>query len=115
MKHVSLLVVVLLVGCSPSWSEGPYEIYWIDGVKSLGFNIGDGAYIGRIDEPRVINANEKFISVYACPEGSCAYYYIDLIKDHKFAEPTEFVFGPYTHEAFSGLQQKLSLPELSAE
>ncbi|WP_417357257.1 hypothetical protein [Gallaecimonas pentaromativorans] len=115
MKHILSLIAVLLIGCSPSWSEGPYEVYWIDGVKSLGFNVGDGAYIGRIDEPKFINANEKFISVYACPEESCAYYYIDRSKDHKFAEPTEFVFGPYSQEAFMGLQQKLLLPELSTK
>lgn len=115
MKYILLIVALLLVSCSSSWSEPPYEVYWINGVKSLGFRVGNGAYIGRIDEPRFINANKKFISVYACPEESCAYYYIDRIKDHKFAESTEFVFGPYTKKVFFGLQQKLLLPELSAK
>ncbi|WP_345552600.1 hypothetical protein [Microbulbifer aestuariivivens] len=115
MKHISFLVAVLLIGCSSSWSEGPYEVYWIDGVKSLGFNVGDGAYIGRIDEPKSINANEKYISVYACPEQSCAYYYIDREKDHKFADATEFVFGPYTRESFIEIQKKLVLPEINEQ
>ncbi len=113
MKHISFMVLVLLVGCSSSWRDGPYEVYWIDGVKSLGFNVGNGAYIGRINEPKFINANEKFISVYACPEQSCAYYYIDREKDHKFADSTEFVFGPYTKESFAELRKKLMLPELN--
>lgn len=115
MKHISLLVTVLLIGCSPSWGDGPYEVYLIDGVKSLGFNVGDGAYVGRIDEPKFIKSNEKFISVYACPEQSCAYYYIDRAQDHKFADSTEFVFGPYTKEEFLNFQQEMSLPDLSEE
>ncbi len=100
VKNISFWIAVLLVGCSSPWSNGPYEVYWIDGVKSLGFNVGDGAYIGRIDEPKSINANEKFITVYACPEQSFAYCYIDREKDHKFADATEFVFGPHTKESF---------------
>lgn len=115
VKHLRLLIVMLVVACTPSWSDGPYEVYVIDGVKSLGLNVGDGAYIGRIDEPKTIKANGKFISVYACPEDSCAYYYIDRMKDHKFADSVEFVYGPYTQEKFSKLQRELSLPELSWE
>ncbi|WNZ55526.1 hypothetical protein QT397_22165 [Microbulbifer sp. MKSA007] len=112
LKYIPLLVAIFLIGCSPSWSDGPYEIYWIDGEKALGFNLGDDAYIRRIDKPHHISANEMFVSVYACPEGACVYYYIDRLKDHKFADSSKFVFGPYTEKTFVQLEQKLKLPTL---
>ncbi len=115
MKYILYLTAALLAGCSASWSDGPYEVYLIDSVRTLGFRIGEGAYIGRIDEPKNINANKKYISVYACPEEVCAYYYIDRIKDHKFADPAEFVYGPYTKKAFTQLQNSLLLPELGSK
>jgi hypothetical protein len=116
VKYFSILIFCInFFGCSPSWSDGPYEVYWIDGQKSIGYSLGDGAYIGRIDEPKEIQANEKYISVYACPEDSCGFYFIDKVKDHKFAEPTEFVFGPYTKNKFAELQQAMSLPILNVE
>ncbi|WP_105254938.1 hypothetical protein [Pseudoalteromonas sp. T1lg75] len=97
------------------WKELPYEVYYIDGAKTLGYSLGDGAYIGRVDEPKYIATNTKYISVYACPENTCSYFYIDKTKDHKFAEHNEFVFGPYTKAQFAGLESKLGLPQLKEE
>ena len=113
MKQAWFLVTFFILGCSSSWRDGPYEVYWIDGKKSLGFIVGEGSYIERIEEPKEIKADTNFISVYACPEKSCAYYYIDRVKDHKFAESTEFVFGPYTKQEFEKLQKELSLPNIN--
>ncbi len=107
-----LLTVILLVGgCSP-WHDGSYEIYWVDGQKRLGFHVGDGVYIRRVDAPRAIKTNSDFISVYACPEQQCVFYYIDRAKDHKFADSDEFVFGPFSQTQFAALRQKLPLPEI---
>ena len=106
---------LLVVSCSPTWKELPYEVYYIDGTKTLGYSLGKGAYIGRVYEPKFISSNDKYISVYACPEDSCSYFYIDKVNDHKFAEYYEFVFGPYTKEQFSGLELKLGLPQLNVE
>jgi len=108
-------VSLFLLGCSPSWEEQPYEVYWIDGTQTLGYSLGEGAYIGRIDEPKTIESNEKYISVFACPYISCSYYYIDKIKDHKFAEHDEFVYGPFTKLQFSNLIDSLGLPKLTTE
>jgi hypothetical protein len=115
VKFILFLVALSIIGCSSSWSDGPYEVYWIDGTKSLGYNVGEGAYIKRIEESKEINANSHFISVYACPEKSCAFYYIDRVKDHEFAESTEFVFGPYTKQEFEKLQKELSLPNINEQ
>lgn len=114
MRIFLVLVSLFLSGCSPVWEEPPYEVYYIDGTKTLGHSLGEGAYIGRIDEPINIETNEKFISVYACPYETCAFYYIDKIKDHKFAEHDEFVYGPYTKDQFSALIKKLGLPVVSS-
>lgn len=115
MRIILVLVSLILIGCSPVWEEPPYEVYYIDGTKTLGYSIGEGSYIGRIDEPININANKKYISVYACPYKTCSFYYIDKTKDHKFAEHDEFVFGPYTNEQFTTLVKKLGLPSVGSE
>ncbi len=112
MKYILFFAALSIIGCSPSWRDGPYEVYWIDGTKNLGFNVGESSYIQRIEEPKEISSNNNFISVYACPEKSCAFYYIDRVKDHKFAEPKEFVFGPYTKQEFEQLQKEMSLPKV---
>ncbi|WP_394202601.1 hypothetical protein [Marinagarivorans algicola] len=114
MRIFLVLASLFLIGCSPVWEEQPYEVYYIDGTKTLGHSLGDGAYIGRIDEPVSIETNEKYISVYACPHKTCAFYYIDKINDHKFAEHDEFVYGPYTKIQFSSLVKKLGLPLVSS-
>ena len=115
VRNLLVFVSLFLLGCSPSWKEGPYEVNWIDGTKTLGYSLGEGAYIGRIDEPRIIASNENYISVYACPDDPCSYYYIDKIKDHKFAEHDEFVYGPFTELEFAALVVSLGLPKVFAE
>lgn len=115
MKYLILIMILLLTACTPSWTDGPYEIYIIDGEKNLGYNLGEGAYIRRIDEPRYVNANDSFVAVYACPKQSCAYYYIDRQKDYKFAEANEFVFGPFAKDEFYELTKSLNLPHLQDE
>ena len=72
MRIFLVVVSLLLLSCSPAWEESPYEVYYIDGTKTLGHSLGEGAYIGRIDEPVNIEANDKYISVYACPYKTCA-------------------------------------------
>jgi hypothetical protein len=116
VKYFVILVsCIIIFSLWPSWSDGPYEVYWIDGKKSLGYSLGEGAHIRRIESPRKIEANEKYISIYACPDDSCGFYYIDRTKDHQFAEATEFVFGPYTKAKFMELQQTMLLPMLDTE
>lgn len=115
MRIFLVLVSIFLIACSPAWEEPPYEVYYIDGEKALGHSLGEGMYIRRIDEPINIASNDKFISVYACPYNTCSFYYIDKIKDHKYAEHDEFVYGPYTKTQFTDLVKKLGLPVVSSE
>ncbi len=114
MKVFLTLALLLLASCSQIWEEQPYEVYYIDSTKALGYSLGEDAYIRRIDEPVNIDTNKKYISVYACPYETFAFYYIDKTKDHKFAEHDEFVYGPYTKEQFSALIKKLGLPSISS-
>jgi hypothetical protein len=109
-----VLISLLLSGCSPIWKEQPYKVYYIDGTKRLGYSLGQGAYIGRLDEPINIKSNKQYISVYACPHKTCAFYYIDKIKDNKFAEHKEFVYGPYTKAQFAAIAKKLGLPTINS-
>ena len=89
-------------------------MYYIDGTKRLGYSLGQGAYIGRLDEPINIKSNEQYISAYACPHKTCAFYYIDKAKDNKFAEHNEFVYGPYTKAQFAAITKKLGLPTINS-
>ncbi|WP_054015699.1 hypothetical protein [Pseudoalteromonas sp. R3] len=115
MKVILMLALLSIAGCSPSWKETPYEVYYIDGTDTLGYSLGGGGFIGRLDKPKLISSNSKYISVYACPTSTCSYFYIDKINDHKFAEHNEFVFGPFTKQQFSHLEHKLGLPLLKDE
>ena len=78
---ISVTCFVFLLGCSPSWSEAPYEVYIIDDAKSLGYSLGNGGYISRIEEPINIASNEAFISVYACPKSVCCLLYTSDAAD----------------------------------
>ena len=91
-----------------------YKVYYIDDTKRLGYSLGQGAYIGQLDELINIKSNEKNISAYACPNKVCAFYYIDKVKDNKFAEHNEFVYGPYTKAQFSAITKKLGLPTINS-
>ena len=106
------LVSVLLLGCGQSWKEEPYEVIWINGTSSLGYNVGNGAYIGRVDFPMHIASNENYISVYACEDSVCSFYYIDKVKDHKYADHGEFVYGPFSKDTFSAIKDNLGLPNI---
>ncbi|NKF51653.1 hypothetical protein G3R49_13895 [Shewanella sp. WXL01] len=108
-------MLFFLSACSPSWEEEPYAVYYIDGEKALGYSVGEGAYIRRISEPMKISSNSNYISIYACPYSTCAFYYIDKNKDHQFAEPNEFIYGPFTEASFTNLIKKLGLPKLSSD
>lgn len=113
MKSPKLLCVIsllLLASCSPYWAEPPYEVYWIDGTKTLGYAVGDGAFISRVDEPVNIASNNRYLSVYACPKTQCAFYYIDKEKDHKYADHDEFVYGPFSQQQFEMLAEQNDLP-----
>ena len=109
---VMFLAMLCASSCVPVWQEPPYEVYYIDGKKTLGYSLGQGAFIGRVDEPKSISSNAKYLSVYACAEQFCSYFYIDKVNDHQFAERNEFVFGPYTQAQFASLTFKLGLPPL---
>ncbi|MBF7074581.1 hypothetical protein ISG33_14340 [Glaciecola sp. MH2013] len=111
----SILAIVfsmLILSCSKSWKEEPYEVIWIDGNDSLAYSVGNGAYIGRVDFPERIASNDSFISVYACEEETCTYYYIDKLNDHKYADHDEFVYGPFFKYEFVSLKGKLGLPDV---
>ncbi len=115
VRNLLVFVSLFLLGCSPSWEERPYEVYWINGTTTLGYSVGEGAYIGRIHEPIKIATNENYIAVYACPDDYCSYYYFDKTKDHKSAEHDEFVYGPFTKLEFAALVVSLGLPNVFSE
>ena len=62
-KKLILFISLLVLGCSPLWEEPPYKVYFSDNSKKLGYSLGEGAFIGRIDEPKLIASNDKYISV----------------------------------------------------
>jgi len=112
-KIALLLISYLINGCNQEWSDGPYKIYWINGERKLGYSLGNGAFISRLDAPKLISSNNQFISIYSCHDMKCHYFYIDKEKDHKFAEHNEFVYGPFDTKNYKILKDKLNLPTLN--
>ena len=102
MRTFLVLITLLLSGCSPIWKEQPYKVYYIDGTKRLGYSLGQGAYIGRLDEPKNIKSNEQYISVYACPHKTCAFTILIKSKITSLLN---------TRSLFMGHTQKLNLQQ----
>lgn len=121
MKYLLIILSLFLTACSDfgeNWRSGDYAVYWIDNPddKVLGYEVGEGAFIKRIDARiSAVGANENYISAISCSNNKCSYFYIDRLKDHKYADGPEAVNGPYNKEEFEAKTSELSLPTLSTQ
>ena len=89
----------------------------VDAQMSISYDLGDRSAIGRIDETVfAFGFDERFIVAKQHPDGDrrvTHFFYLDMSKDSKYAEPSDSVTGPLTQEQFESEAMRLNLPKFS--
>ena len=118
---ISLLAVLTLpfLGACDVHKEhlvGQYLLVAVDIPEqmSVSYDLGDGSSIGRIN-PVVfaVGWSDHYIVAKQHPATNrsiTSFYYLDISKDSKYAEPTNSVVGPLTEAEFTQKQHELGLP-----
>ena len=113
---------LLVSGCGYGHDEhitGPYRLIAVDVDKqmSISYDLGDGSAIGRIDETVfAFGYDKRFIVAKQHPDGDRSvtnYFYLDMTKDSKYADPSDSVIGPLTKTEFAAEAKRLNLPEFT--
>lgn len=101
------------------WRGGPYELYWIDisDRVCLGYDLGNGNSIGRIDEcVFAVGWDGRYLVAKQHPKGDkkiTNYFIIDAQKDSRYTDPKHVVLGPISEEEFKAKVSELNLPPFS--
>ena len=118
----SLLICLLVTGCGFSHDEhitGSYRLTAIDidSQMSIYYDLGDSSGVGRIDETVFsYGFDDIYIVAKQHPKNNKSitnYFYLDMRKDSKYAEPSDSVTGPLTKEEFETAALKLKLPKFT--
>jgi hypothetical protein len=118
---IAAIATLFLAGCDAYHKHlvGPYILIAIDVEEqmSVSYDLGDGGSIGRI-EPVVFSVGwgKRYIVAKQHPGGNRSitdFYYLDMTKDSKYAEPTNSVVGPLTEPEFVQKQRELGLPNFT--
>ena len=124
MKSLSLIVIlsIALSACDSGveWSEGEYEVHWIDTSqnRSLARKIDSSSSIGRVGaEVIAVGSNDKHVVAKQRSIGtnSISYFVINKAKDGKLLNQDEITEGPFSEKRFLELQKELGLPGFSKE
>ena len=122
MKRVFLLFLLpFFVACDSGteWRDGNYQVSWIDASPlSLNFDVGNGGSVERVKgEVIAVGSNKDYvIAKQRDPKTKeISFFYIERIKDGIYKNAEEITQGPYTETEFSGLRQKLGLPNFTKE
>jgi len=114
--------VLLVSGCGFVHDEhitGPYRLIAVDvdNQMSISYDLGDGSAVGRINETVFpFGFDERFIVAKQHPNGDRSvtnFFYLDMSKDSKYADPTDSVTGPLTEKEFESEAKLLNLPKFS--
>lgn len=108
----------MLCGCSLRDEKliGPYRLANIDVEEQMAvyYDLGDGTSIGRIHQTVfAVGWNEKYIVAKQHPDNNRAitnFYFLEIAKDSKYADPSDSVTGPLTESEFIRKQTELKLP-----
>jgi hypothetical protein len=117
----AVVAILFLAGCDFHRERlvGPYLVLAIDTPEqmSVAYDLGDGDSIGRI-EPVVFSVgwSDRYIVAKQHPAGNRGityFYYLDISKDSKYADPTNSVVGPLTETEFRQKQREVGLPSFT--
>lgn len=124
-RRAALLVVGTIVSaCSlfdsgVEWRAGPYALVWIDTAEnvSLDYDLGDGAWVGRIDSTVfAVGWDGRYLVAKQHPgndRSKTNYFIIDAGKDGRYADTAQAVTGPLTAAQFQRRYLELKLPAFS--
>lgn len=80
----------------------------------ISYDVGDGGSIGRINETVFsVGWDQRYIVAKQHPNNDRAvtnYYYLEMAKDSRYADPSASVTGPMTAQEFASKQNELKLP-----
>jgi hypothetical protein len=117
-----LLSCLLFAGCGFVQDEGITGSYRliavdVDEQMSICYDLGDGNAVGRINETVFsYGFDHRYIVARQHPAEDRSitnYYYLDMTKDSKHANPSDSVTGALDEENFSIATRQLSLPPFS--
>jgi hypothetical protein len=116
---------VLIGGCAfdsgEEWRDNPYSVLWIDTTdnRTLNFDIGNGGSVVRVKRMVVaVGSNGQYVVAQQQKDANTSltrYYIINRLKDHKYADPHEFVTGPLSKEEYESKKTLLKLPEFTKQ
>jgi hypothetical protein len=118
---VAMITSVFFAGCDTYHKHlvGPYILLAVDAEDqmSVSYDLGNGNSIGRI-EPVVFSVgwDNRYIVARQHPGGNRSvtdFYYLDMTRDSKYADPTNSVVGPLTEAEFAQKQRQLGLPSFT--
>ena len=116
-------IVIFLTACvfdsREKWRDGYYSVLWIDTFENLTLNydVGNGDSIGRIGKTILaVGSNNKYVVVKQrldLKSNITNYYIIDRLRDHKYANPQEFVMGPLSEKEYELKKVIFQLPDFN--
>ena len=117
---LALAVVAVLSGCGFVHDEhlvGPYYLTAVDTTEqmSLGYAVEGESRVGRIDETVFAAGwNDRYIVAKQHPKNDrrvTNYFFLDMTRDSKYADPSASVTGPMTEAEFRAKKAELGLPD----
>jgi hypothetical protein len=117
----AVVAFAILAGCRSHQEHlvGPYSLSSIDVPEQMSvyYDLGDGSGIGRINATVYsVGWNSQYIVAKQHPSANRSitnYFYLDMSKDSKYAEPDNSVVGPLTEAEFMRKKQELALPDFT--
>ena len=115
----AILLGLLLAGCDVRRERlvGPYLLVAVDteAQSHVAFDLEGGTSIGRIP-PTVFEVgwDARYIVAKQHPDGDRTvvhYYFLEIAKDSKYADPSKSVTGPLSVQDFEAKKAELKLPE----
>jgi hypothetical protein len=121
LMFVCAMLSILLAACDVHHEKliGPYFLGDIDVTEQMSvfYDLGDGSGIGRIG-PTVFSVgwNDRYIVAKEHPNGDkriTNFYYLEIARDSKYADPKQSVTDPLTKVEFLEKQKALNLPQFT--
>ncbi|WDE95571.1 hypothetical protein PQO03_07540 [Lentisphaera profundi] len=123
MNKILIIIITfsLLTGCGFVHDEhiiGPYRLIAVDISEQMSISYElEGGAAGRINETVFeYGFDAYFIVAKQHPKNNrniINYFYLEMKKDSKYANPSDSVTGPLTKKEFGIATKKLNLPNFS--